>query len=112
MLASDGGSTAAFVLVVVEVPDERSTAAAASALRSALRVTDSVARLDTTLLGAALLVSPADRGEVVERRLAAAVRSIVEKEQEVHTAYVVAEPGGRRDADELLREAVSRLPGR
>lgn len=112
MLASDGASTGAFVLLVVEVPDEGTAAAAAGVLRSGLRFNDSVARLDRTLLAAALLVSPAESGEVVGRRLAAAVRSAVEKGEHVRTAYVVAELGGRRDADELLREAVSRLPGR
>ena len=112
MLASDGGSTGAFVLVVVEVPDERTTATAARVLREGLRGSDSVSRLDRTLLAAALLVSPAGSGEMVERRLAAAVRSAVDRGDDVRTAYVVAEPGGRRDADELLREAVARLPGR
>jgi hypothetical protein len=105
----DGRGAGAFALVVVEVPEERTTPIAAGVLTKELRFTDPVARIDRCLLAAALVLFPSRTGDAVEQRLVGAVRAGVDHPAEVRGAHVVAEPGDRRDVDELLREAVSRL---
>lgn len=105
----EGRGAGAFALVVVEVPEERTTPIAASVLTKELRFTDPVARIDRRLLAAALVLFPSRTGDAVEQRLVGAVRAGVDHPEEIRGAHVVAEPGDRRDVDELLREAVSRL---
>jgi len=99
----------ALALVVVEVPDERTTPSAARALTGQLRWTDPVARVDRCLLAAALEVSGPRSADLVHARLVAAVRSCLGRSAEVRTSLAVAEAGGRRDVDELLAEALLRL---
>ncbi len=111
MLAPDDRTAGALGLIVVEL-DPRTVTNAARALRAQLRFSDPMTRIAHDLLAVAMLLLPAGTGDVVEQRLAAAVRSALERPTTVRTARVLAEPGGRRDVDELLREAISRLPGR
>jgi len=112
MLAPDDRTTGALALVVVEVPDPRTMPGAAEMLRSQLRFSDPVARVDHDLLAAAMLLVPSGSADAVEQRLVASVRSALERPGVVRSVHVVAEPGGRRDVDELLRQAISLLPGR
>lgn len=112
MLAPDDRTTGALALVVVEVADPRTTPSAAQVLRAQLRFSDPLARVDCDLLAVAIVLLPSGTGVAVEQRLAAAVRSALERPNSVRTVHVIARPGERRDVDELLREAVSRLPGR
>ncbi|MGH9099918.1 MAG: hypothetical protein ACRDV8_06780 [Acidimicrobiales bacterium] len=112
MLASDDRTTGGVAFVVVEVPDGRTTARAAAALRGQLRFSDRLARVDRGLLAVAIVLFPGATCEVIEQRLASAVGSVIERPEAVRTAHVVARPDDQRDVDELLRDAVSRLPGR
>jgi hypothetical protein len=112
MLAQNGGTIGSLALVVIEVSDARTTPEAARALVAQLRFSDPAARIDDDLLAAAVLLFPAGAGDVVELRLASAVRVALNGQTAVHAVHVVAEPGDPRDVDELLRDAVSRLPGR
>lgn len=112
LLVPDGrppGSGGAFAIVVLEVPEERTTPNAARVLTGELRFSDPVARVDRRVLAAALQLFPSGGGDAVEARLGAAVRSALDRPSGVRTAHVVAEPGDRRDVDELLREAILRL---
>ena len=112
MLASDTCTAGALALVVVEVPDPRTAPSAARALRAQLRFADPLALVDCDLLAAAVVIYPAGSGGAVEQRLGSAVRSALEGPGSVRTVHVVATPGDRREVDELLRDAVLRLPGR
>jgi hypothetical protein len=112
MLPSEDRTTGGLALVVVEVADPRTTPSAAQVLRAQLRFSDPLARVDCDLLAVAIVLFPSGTGVAVEQRLAAAVRSALERPDSVRTVHVVAKPGERWDVDELLREAVSRLPGR
>ena len=112
MLASDTCTAGALALVVVEVPDPRTAPSAARALRAQLRFADPLALVDCDLLAAAVVIHPAGSGGAVEQRLGSAVRSALERPGSVRTVHVVATPGDRREVDELLRDAVLRLPGR
>jgi hypothetical protein len=112
MLASDPRTAGALALVVVEVPDPRTMPSAARALRAQLRFSDPLALVDRDLLAVAVVILPAGSGDAVEQRLGAAVRSVLERPSSVRTVHVMAAAGDRREVDELLREAVSRLPGR
>ena len=112
MLASDTCTAGALALVVVEVPDPRTAPSAARALRAQLRFADPLALVDCDLLVAAVVIYPAGSGGAVEQRLGSAVRSALEGPGSVRTVHVVATPGDRREVDELLRDAVLRLPGR
>ncbi len=111
MLASGDRTTGALALVVVEVPDSRTTPSAAQALRAQLRFSDPLARVDCNLLAVAIVLVPVEAGDEVERRLATAVRSALTRPGSVRTVHVVAEQCDPRDADELLRKAVVRLRG-
>jgi hypothetical protein len=111
LLAPGERSAGTFVLVLVEVPDVRTVQPAASALAAALRSTDPVGRIDERVLAAALLLAD-ESSDAVERRIAAAVRSALERPAGVRTAHAVAAPGDARDIDELLREALARLDDR
>ncbi len=104
-----GGAGGAVTLVVVEVPDEHTTAAAARVLTRELRFTDPVARVDRCVLAAALAIFPSASAAAVEQRLSTAVRAALGRSHGVRTAHVVAEAGDRRDVDELLREAIGLL---
>ena len=111
LLAPGARSAGTFVLVVVEVPDVRTAQAAARVLAAALRSTDPVGRVEERLFAAALLL--ADEGsDMVERRIAVAVGSALDRPPGVRTAHVAAAPGDGRDVDELLRDAVARLQDR
>ena len=112
MLASDTCTAGALALVVVEVPDPRTAPSAARALRAQLRFADPLALVDCDLLAAAVVIYPAGSGGAVEQRLGSAVRSALEGPGSVRTVHVVATPGDRREVDEILRDAVRRLPGR
>lgn len=113
LLGSDARATGAVALVLVEVPDERTAPAAARALAAQLRFSDPLARVDRDLFAAAVLLFPGSvRGDAVEERLGAAVRSALDWLAPVRTTHVLAEPGDRRDVDELLRQAMVGLPGR
>lgn len=113
LLASEARASGAVALVLVEVPDERTAAAAARALAAQLRFSDPLARVDRDLFAAAVLLFPGSvRGDAVEERLGAAVRSALDWLAPVRTTHVLAEPGDRRDVDELLRQAMIGLPGR
>ncbi len=112
MLASDTCTAGALALVVVEVPDPRTAPSAARALRAQLRFADPLALVDCDLLATAVVIHPAGSGGAVEQRLGSAVRSALERPGSVRTVHVVATPGDRREVDELLRDAVLRLPGR
>ena len=112
MLASDTRAAGALALVVVELPDARTAPSAARALRAQLRFTDPLALVDCNLLAAAIVIFPAGAGDAVEQRLGSAVRSALEGPGSVRTVHVLATPGDRREVDELLRDAVLRLPGR
>lgn len=113
LLGSEARATGAVALVLVEVPDERTAPAAARALAAQLRFSDPLARVDRDLFAAAVLLFPGSvRGDAVEERLGAAVRSALDWLAPVRTTHVLAEPGDRRDVDELLRQAMVGLPGR
>ena len=111
LLAPGARSAGTFVLVVVEVPDVRTAQAAARVLAATLRSTDPVGRVEERLFAAALLL--ADEGsDMVERRIAVAVGSALDRPPGVRTAHVAAAPGDGRDVDELLRDALARLQDR
>ncbi len=113
LLGSEARLSGAVALVLVEVPGEQTAAAAARALAAQLRFSDPLARVDRDLFAAAVLLFPDSmRGDSVEERLGAAVRSALDWLAPVRTTHVLAEPGDRRDVDELLRQALIGLPGR
>jgi hypothetical protein len=113
LLSSDVRDQGAFALVLIEIPTEETAPAAATALTSQLRFSDPVARIDRDLFAAAVVLVPGSlRGDVVEERLGGAVRGALEWLSPVRTTHVLAEPGDRRDVDDLLRLALSALPGR
>ena len=113
LLASGARESGAFALVLVEIPTAATAPAAARALTSQLRCSDPVARIDADLFAAGVLLLPGTaRGEVVEDRLAGAVRGALEWLSPVRTTHVLAEPGDRREVDELVRQALSALSGR
>ncbi|MDA8314749.1 MAG: hypothetical protein M0010_06180 [Actinomycetota bacterium] len=110
--SSEGGSAGTFVLVVLELPDDRTLQVAASVLAGVLRSTDPVGRVGERLLAAALLIADGSSGDSVERRLAAAVDSALDRPSAVRTAHVAAAHGDGRDVDELLRDALFGLHDR
>lgn len=113
LLGSEARAAGAVALVLVEVPDERTAPAAGRALAAQLRFSDPLARVDRDLFAAAVLLFPGSmRGDAVEERLGSAVRAALEWLAPVRTTHVLAEPGDRRDVDELLRQAMAGLPGR
>lgn len=113
LLGSEARASGAVALVLVEVPDERTAPAAARALAAQLRFSDPLARVDRDLFAAAVLLFPGSmRGDAVEERLGSAVRAALEWLAPVRTTHVLAEPGDRRDVDELMRQAMTGLPGR
>lgn len=113
LLGSEARASGAVALVLVEVPDEHTAAAAARALAAQLRFSDPLARVDRDVFAAAVLLFPGSvRGDAVEERLGAAVRAALDWLAPVRTTHVLAEPGDRRDVDELLRQALAGLPGR
>ena len=113
LLSSEARASGALALVLVEIPDERTAPAAARALATQLRCSDPLARVDRDLFAAAVLLFPAGmRAGALEERLGAVVRSALDWLSPVRTSHVVAEPGDRRDIDELLRQALAELPGR
>ncbi len=113
LLGSEARASGAVALVLVEVPDEQTAPAAARALAAQLRFSDPLARVDRDLFAAAVLLFPGSmRGDAVEERLGTAVRSALDWLAPVRTTHVLAEPGDRRDVDELLRQAIAGLPGR
>lgn len=113
LLSSDVRDQGAFALVLIEIPTEETAQAAAAALTSQLRFSDPVARIDRDLFAAAVVLVPGSlRGDLVEERLGSAVRGALEWLSPVRTTHVLAEPGDRRDVDDLLRLALSALPGR
>ena len=113
LLGSEARTSGAVALVLVEVPDEQTAPAAARALAAQLRFSDPLARVDRDLFAAAVLLFPGSmRGDAVEERLGTAVRSALDWLAPVRTTHVLAEPGDRRDVDELLRQAIAGLPGR
>jgi GGDEF domain-containing protein len=113
LLGSEARASGAVAVVLVEVPSERTAAAAARALAAQLRCSDPLARIDHDLFAAAVLLFPGStRGDAVEERLGGAVRAALDWLAPVRTAHVLAEPGDRRDIDELLRQAIAGLPGR
>ena len=111
LLALESRSAGTFVLVVLEVPDDRAAQVAAGVLGGALRSTDPVGRVGRGLLAAALLLADGS-GDAVEGRLGATVRSAVDGLEGVRTAHVAAAPGDVRDVDELLRDALITLRDR
>jgi hypothetical protein len=111
LLALESRSAGTFVLVVLEVPDDRAAQVAAGVLGGALRSTDPVGRVGRGLLAAALLLADGS-GDAVEGRLGAAVRSALDGLEGVRTAHVAAAPGDVRDVDELLRDALISLRDR
>jgi hypothetical protein len=113
LLGSEARASGAVALVLIEVPDERTALAAARALSAQLRFSDPLARVDRDVFAAAVLLFPGSmRGDAVEERLGAAVRSALDWLAPVRTTHVLAEPGDRRDVDELMRQAMTGLPGR
>ncbi len=110
--SSEGGSAGTFVLVVLELPDDRTLQVAASVLAGVLRSTDPVGRVGERLLAAALLIADGSSGDSVERRLAAAVDSALDRPSVVRTAHVAAAHGDGRDVDDLLRDALFGLHDR
>ena len=110
LLASEARATSALALVLVEMPEDATASVVARALSTRLRHTDPLVRIEPDLFAAAVLLFPGStRGDVVEERLAGAVRASLEWLMPVRTTHVLAEPGDRRDVDELLREAIARL---
>jgi hypothetical protein len=105
------GATGALALVVVEVPDVSTTPVVARALRSQLRSSDVLARIDSNLLAAAVAILPAAGGEGVEQRLASAANAALGGQGAVRAVHLMAEPADCRHVDELLEEAVSSLGG-
>lgn len=113
LLAAEVRTTASLALVLIEVPDERTAPAAADALRAQLRFTDPLTRVDRELFAAAVPLFPGGtHGDAVEERLGVAVRSALDWLSPVRTTHVLAEPGDRRDVDELLRRAIASMPRR
>jgi len=111
LLAPGSRSAGTFVLVVLELPDDRTMQVVASALSGVLRITDPVGRVGERLLAVALLIADGS-GDSVERRLAAAVDSVLDRPSGARTAHVAAAPGDGRDVDDLLRDALCRLHDR
>lgn len=113
LLRAPARQSRAFVLMLVEIPNEETAASTAGAITGQLRASDPVARIDRDLFAVALLVGTgAAGGEGVEERIGSTVRGALEWLSPVRTAYVRAEPGDRRDVGELLLHAISALPGR
>lgn len=113
LLGSEARASGAVAVVVVEVPSDRTAPLAARALAAQLRFGDPLARIDHGLFAAAVVLFPGStRGEAVEERLGSAVRAALEPQAPVRTVHVLAEPGDRRDIDELLRTAIAGLPRR
>lgn len=110
LLASESRATSALALVLVEVPDDATASVVGRALSTRLRHSDPLVRIEPDLFAAAVLLFPGStRGDVVEERLAGAVRAALEWLTPVRTTHVLADPADRRDVDELVREAITRL---
>ncbi|MGC8472351.1 MAG: hypothetical protein ACP5PM_08680 [Acidimicrobiales bacterium] len=105
LLVPGGRSAGTFVLVVLELPDDRALQVAAGVLADVLRSTDPVGRVGEHLLAAALLVADGS-DDSVERRIATAVDSALDGPSALRSAHVAAAPGDGRDVDELLRDAI------
>ena len=105
LLAPGGRSAGTFVLVVLELPDDRALQLAAGVLADVLRSTDPVGRVGERLLAAALLVADGS-DDSVERRIATSVDSALDGPSALRSAHVAAAPGDGRDVDELLRDAI------
>lgn len=85
--------------------------AAVRELRAQLRFDDPLARVGRTVFCAVVpLVPGGSSGELVEARLAEALRTAAAgRELQVRSAHVVGEIRASHDADELLRSAVGKL---
>jgi hypothetical protein len=115
------GSAAAGSLAVVAMEVEGAAGevgdllvpAAVRELRAQLRFDDPLARIGrSTFVAVVPLVPGGSSGELVEARLADALRAAVAGRQgQVRSAHVVADIRASHDADELLRSAVGKLRG-
>lgn len=113
LLRAPARQSHAFVLVLIEIPNEETARSAARAITGQLRASDPVARVDRDLFALAVLVgTEPTAGEYIEERVGSAVRGALEWLSPVRTTHVRAEPGDLRDVDELLLYAISALPGR
>ena len=98
-------------MIVVELlgdVHEDAVPLAAHALRSELRFDDPVARLGDFAFAAAVALAPGtSTGQSIEHHLAQAIESATDLR--VRSAHEVASLDDSRDADEILRSALSKL---
>jgi hypothetical protein len=116
MLGAGGSAAGSLAVVAVEVEGaaDRVTdlvPAAVRELRSQLRFDDPLARIGRgTFVAVVPLVPGGSSGELVEARLAEALRAgAFGREVQIRSAHVVADIRASHDADELLRSAVGKL---
>jgi len=112
-------STGTLAIVIVEVEGSRRSddfvaQLLASTLRAQLRVDDPLVRIGQTAFAAVVALTPGSAPvDAVEARLARAIRTALGREAlhlTIRSAHLVSQPGERREADELLRQAVGALP--
>ena len=116
LLGAGGSSAGSLAVVVVEVEGpaaqvEDLVPAAVRELRGLLRFDDPLSRIGRTAFAAVVpLVPGGSSGELVEARLAEALRAAAAGyEVQVRSAHVVADIRASHDADDLLRSAVGKL---
>lgn len=107
-LLGAAGSTSALAVVLVEVAAPQLAPVAAKALRSRLRASDLLARLDATVFAAAVPLFPGStRADAVEERLAAVAQEAVARP--VRTAHVLVDPQDGRQLDQYVAAAMDAL---
>lgn len=116
LLGAGGSSAGSLAVVAVELEGaagqlEDVLPAAVRELRAQLRFDDPLARVGRTVFCAVVpLVPGGSSGELVEARLAEALRTAAAgRELQVRSAHVVGDIRASHDADELLRSAVGKL---
>lgn len=120
LLQSGATSDRILAMVILEVSgskrsDHLVAQLLAATLRAQLRAGDPLAHIGPTAFAAAIVHVPGSApADAVEKRLARAINAALGHEAihlKIRSTHLLSQPGDRREADELLREAVAALPG-